>query len=87
MVALGDGRFEPRELELGLDSGDGWLEVLSGLEEGEDVGVSGQFLIDSESNLREAVRRRLSDAEPAAPAGPADPPMLPIDHSVHGMEH
>ena len=56
IVALGEGRFEPRDVELGLDTGDGWLEVLSGLRAGEDVVVSSQFLIDSESNLQEAVR-------------------------------
>ena len=60
VVALGDGRFEPRDIELGLDSGDGWLEVLDGLEEGEDVVISSQFLIDSESNLQEAVKKLLA---------------------------
>ncbi|MFP6654315.1 MAG: efflux RND transporter periplasmic adaptor subunit, partial [Myxococcota bacterium] len=57
VVALGQGRFEPREITLGLDSGDGWLEVKAGLHEGDRVVVSGQFLIDSESNLQEAIRK------------------------------
>jgi Cu(I)/Ag(I) efflux system membrane fusion protein/cobalt-zinc-cadmium efflux system membrane fusion protein len=57
IVALGEGRFEPREIELGLDSGDGWLEVTSGLEAGERIVTSGQFLIDSESKLQEAVQK------------------------------
>ncbi len=48
------GRFEPREVTLGVPS-NGWVEVLGGLEEGEEVVVSGQFLIDSESKLREAM--------------------------------
>lgn len=60
VVALGEGQFEPRDIELGLDSGDGWLEVLSGLKEGEDIVVSSQFLIDSESNLQEAVKKLLA---------------------------
>ena len=60
VVALGKGRFEPRDVQLGLDSGDGWLEVLSGLHEDEDVVVSSQFLIDSESNLQEAFRKLLA---------------------------
>ena len=60
VVALGEGRFEPRDIRLGLDGGDGWLEVLSGLEEGDDVVVSSQFLIDSESNLQEAVKKLLA---------------------------
>lgn len=60
VVALGEGRFEPRDVELGLDTADGWLEVRSGLREGEEVVVSSQFLIDSESNLQEAVRKLLA---------------------------
>jgi len=70
IVALGDGHFEPRDVTIGLDSGDGWLEILHGLTEGEDVVVSSQFLIDSESNLQEAVRKLIaagSDAPPPAP--------------------
>ena len=60
IVALDAGRFEPRELTLGLDSGDGWLEVRSGLQQGERVVTSGQFLIDSESRLQEAVQKLLA---------------------------
>jgi len=66
VVALGEGRFEPREVELGLDTGDGFVEVLSGLREGEDVVVSSQFLIDSESKLQEAVRKLLAAAAPGS---------------------
>ncbi len=78
VVALGEGQFEPRDIELGLDSGDGWLEVLAGLEQGEDVVVSSQFLIDSESNLREANKKLL-----AARAGDASGEE--IDNSSHQM--
>jgi Cu(I)/Ag(I) efflux system membrane fusion protein len=60
VVSLGEGRFEPRDIQLGLDTGDGWLEVLDGLQEGEDIVISSQFLIDSESNLREAVNKLLA---------------------------
>ena len=63
IVSLGQGRFDPRDVELGLDSGDGWLEVRSGIDEGDAVVVSSQFLIDSESNLREAVRKLLADEQ------------------------
>ena len=67
VVAAGEaGRFAPREVTLGLDSGDGWVEVQSGLTEGEQVVTSGQFLIDSESKLQEAVQKMLG---PAVPAG------------------
>jgi len=50
-VDLGQGRFQPREVKLGAKS-NGHFEVLSGVEEGEKVVTSGNFLIDSESNLR-----------------------------------
>ena len=56
VVSLGEGRFEPRRVRIGLIS-DGWTEVLSGLDGGEDIVVSGQFLIDSESALRESFRK------------------------------
>ena len=59
ILALGEGIFEPRDIELGLDSGDGWLEVSAGLDAGEQVVVSSQFLIDSESRLQAAVRKLL----------------------------
>jgi RND family efflux transporter MFP subunit len=67
VIALGGGRFEPREISLGLDSGDGWLEVRDGLAAGDRVVTSGQFLIDSESKLQEAVQKMLA-AKPAADA-------------------
>ncbi|WP_242344627.1 efflux RND transporter periplasmic adaptor subunit [Anaeromyxobacter terrae] len=54
IVALGGGWFEPRDLKLGVTA-DGYAEVLAGLEAGEQLVTSSQFLIDSESNLRSAV--------------------------------
>lgn len=86
VVALGEGRFAPRKVTLGIDSGDGWVEVQSGLEEGERVVTSGQFLIDSESKLQEAVQKMLAgksraDAEHAMPTPEADDP-----HAEHEME-
>lgn len=48
-------KFEPRELSLGV-RGNGYVEVLNGITLGEHVVVSGNFLIDAESNLRAAVR-------------------------------
>jgi Cu/Ag efflux protein CusF len=49
-----DGRFEPREVKLGARS-ENYLEVLSGLREGELVVTSANFLIDAESNLKAAI--------------------------------
>jgi len=52
------GKFEPREVRLGVSS-EGWTEIQEGLEPGEEVVVSAQFLIDSESKLREAAAKML----------------------------
>jgi Cu(I)/Ag(I) efflux system membrane fusion protein len=49
--ALGDGHFQPAEVTSGLWAGPD-VEIISGLQENDDVVVSGQFLIDSESSLR-----------------------------------
>ncbi len=56
VVSLGKGRFEPRSVETGLISGR-WTEVTSGVKPGESIVVSGQFLLDSESALRESFRK------------------------------
>ncbi len=53
-VRKAPGRYEPREVTLGHEAGDYW-EVLSGLEEGEEVVTSANFLIDSESRLKAAL--------------------------------
>ena len=46
-----DGAFEPREVQLGADLGD-QLEIAQGLQEGDQVVASGQFLVDSEARLK-----------------------------------
>ncbi len=53
-VDLGEGRFEPREVDLGPRA-DGFVAVRKGLKEGEKVAVSGNFLIDSESRIKSAL--------------------------------
>jgi Cu(I)/Ag(I) efflux system membrane fusion protein len=53
-VALGGGRFTPREVTVGERS-DGRAQVLSGLEAGEQVVVKAAFLLDSESRIRSAL--------------------------------
>lgn len=55
-VGLGQGRFEPRLVRLGV-RGDGRAEVLSGVAEGEQVVVRANFLLDSESRLRALVEQ------------------------------
>lgn len=56
IVALGDGRFKPVRVAVGIETGD-LVEILSGLKEGDQIVVSAQFLIDSESSLQASFRR------------------------------
>jgi Cu(I)/Ag(I) efflux system membrane fusion protein len=50
MLALGKGRYRPAEVQVGRESGDA-TEIVAGLDEGDKIVVSGQFLIDSEASL------------------------------------
>jgi RND family efflux transporter MFP subunit len=59
IVALGDGRFAPRDVRLG-PQGEGFVQVLDGLADGDEIVTSAQFLIDSESNLREAIQKMIA---------------------------
>ena len=56
VLALGEGRFRAQPVRLGIESGDR-IAIRSGLEAGETIVVSGQFLIDSESNIETALKR------------------------------
>jgi RND family efflux transporter MFP subunit len=85
VVVLGEGRFEPRDVALGIDSGDGWLEVREGLRSGERVVTSGQFLIDSESKLQEVVKNLLAGGAQGAPGheGHEMPAPAPMEADAH----
>jgi len=56
-IARGEGRFQPREVQLGLEGEEGTVQVLSGLSGNERIVVSAQFLLDSESSLKEALKK------------------------------
>jgi RND family efflux transporter MFP subunit len=56
-LALEGGRFEPRTVTLGPQAENDTYQVISGLTEGERIVTSGQFLLDSESQLREAIQK------------------------------
>ncbi len=58
-VALGQGKFQPRDVKLGLEVSDQEFQVLSGLKEGDEIVLSAQFMLDSESRLREAIQKML----------------------------
>jgi Cu(I)/Ag(I) efflux system membrane fusion protein len=53
-VVRGTGSFTPRAVQLGRSAGE-WVEVLSGLDPGDQVVTSANFLIDSESKIRAAL--------------------------------
>lgn len=72
MVALGDGKFQPVDVEIGAES-NGQSEIRKGLEAGQKVVVSGQFLIDSEASLK-GTTTRMSDM-PASEGGKAAGPV------------
>jgi hypothetical protein len=62
-IAHDNGTFEPREIKLGVRSQGNFYEVLSGLAAGERVVVSGQFMLDSESQLRDAIQKMLKSSD------------------------
>jgi len=74
-VALEGGKFEPRTVAIGARAEGDLYQVLSGLSEGERIVTSGQFMLDSESQLREAIHKML---QPGAAAKAAE-------HPGHGL--
>ncbi|RLA14026.1 MAG: efflux transporter periplasmic adaptor subunit [Gammaproteobacteria bacterium] len=73
-VVRGPGKFEPRVVSLGIESG-GQVAIVSGVEAGEQVVTSAQFLLDSESQLREATAKMREQLEQT--------PEPPVDHANH----
>ena len=65
VLAIGAGRFQPVDVTPGAESGD-WIEILKGIKAGDVVVTSGQFLIDSEANVR-ASFSRMQSTEPSTP--------------------
>jgi Cu(I)/Ag(I) efflux system membrane fusion protein len=56
VVALGKGGYTVYEVMTGIESGN-WVEIIAGLEVGDEVVTSAQFLIDSEASLAGSIRR------------------------------
>ena len=63
-VARGNGKYTPREIQTGIYLEGDRVEILSGLAFDDQVVISGQFLLDSESKLKEAIQKML-DAKSA----------------------
>lgn len=82
IAAPGGGSYAPREVTLGLET-EGYYEILAGLKEGENVVTSAQFLIDSESSLKESMQKMLSGGQPKDAVVPATAPAP--DHAGHGV--
>jgi Cu(I)/Ag(I) efflux system membrane fusion protein len=59
-VSLGQGRFEPRNVTVGVEVENGMVEILKGLKPGEMVVTNGEFLLDSESNMRESLAKMIA---------------------------
>lgn len=77
ILALGEGRFAGRAVRTGV-SADGHTQIVEGLTQGEEVVASGQFLLDSEVNLREGLAKLRAPS--AITAGPETPlSALPVD--------
>ena len=72
LVALGEGRFEPRAVQFGR-RGDGMIEIMDGLKAGETVVVAANFLIDAESNLKAALAAFTADAPQPMPGAGKEP--------------
>jgi Cu(I)/Ag(I) efflux system membrane fusion protein len=72
LLDKGEGRFEPRQVEVGA-RGNGFVEIREGVAEGDRVVVSANFLIDAESNLKAALQG-MTAAPAEAPVGTAEKP-------------
>lgn len=77
MLAEGEGRFRPVEVRLGQETA-GTTQILEGLEEGQQVVASGQFLLDSEASLRGILAQELG-----APA--TEVKLQPALHEAEGQ--
>ena len=81
LVQVQEGRFEPRDVELGA-RGENFVEVVKGVRDGEQVVVAANFLIDAESNLKAAIGGM--GAAPAAPATSTSPTPATVGHKAEG---
>ena len=85
--ALEQGRFQPVQVATGVHNR-GFTEIVQGVSEGDKIVVSGQFLLDSESSLREVLRKTQGSSVSASSPSiePTEPtePMNPHHHTRHG---
>jgi len=82
-VALPGGKFEARNVTLGLGGDNDQDQVISGLNEGDLIVTSGQFMLDSESQLREAIQKMNNPAETAAPTPTTNETVQPASSNTN----
>lgn len=93
-VAESQDSYSPRQVVTGMAGANDMIEIVDGLMAGEQVVVSGQFLLDSETRLNEAVglmgthshgnHAQMTPAEPSKPAEPTDSVETPDDpYDIH----
>jgi Cu(I)/Ag(I) efflux system membrane fusion protein len=103
VVGQAPGHFEPRRVKTGWTAEGGNVQILEGLEAGEEVVVSGQFLLDAESRLQDALRKFIAQrpstsSSPGAsgtsatqgsppPAGSPPTPAVPAPAMPGGHQH
>ncbi|WP_437214168.1 efflux RND transporter periplasmic adaptor subunit [Pectobacterium sp. LFLA-215] len=76
LLSDGNGHFTPRNVTAGASLGD-WVEIIDGLKAGDSVVTSGQFLIDSEASLRNALPQFATDTSTASAA--------PVGYQTQGV--
>ncbi|WCG81985.1 efflux RND transporter periplasmic adaptor subunit [Pectobacterium sp. A5351] len=76
LLSDGNGHFTPRNITAGASLGD-WVEIIDGLKAGDSVVTSGQFLIDSEASLRNALPQFATDTSTASAA--------PVGYQTQGV--
>ena len=78
-VVIGKGKFQPREIKLGIEGNDNEFQVLEGLKENEQIVISAQFMLDSESRLREAIQKMLNVRQHSPTPVPPEPMKMEAD--------
>ncbi len=74
ILSLGEGRFVARNVRAGIESGN-YVEILEGVEAGDEIVTSAQFLIDSEANLRASLNRMTAPDANMSPEKASDDAM------------
>jgi Cu(I)/Ag(I) efflux system membrane fusion protein len=68
IIARGKGLYEPREIVIG-GSAEGYTQIIRGIDAGEEIVVSSQFMIDAESNMKAAVMSMTAGSDRSAVSG------------------